>query len=127
MSRTTYTRAEYESMKRQMKRGWAKYFEATEQGLDYAEVILRQVANAIPRINGELQRPAQLPPHITSEFFEMAEALNKKYTCPVCLDLCTRETAHMTWCGHILCKGCYETLKERDPKPKCPICRASAA
>ena len=26
--------------------------------------------------DGELQRPSQLPPHITAEFFEMAERLN---------------------------------------------------
>ena len=125
MSRS-YTRGEYEAMKRQRGLAWAKYYEARREAAENTHIILQAITATIPRIDGELQRPAQLPPHITNEFFEMAERLNKEFTCPVCLDLTTRDTVHITWCGHILCTVCYEDLKESSlirQKPKCPLCR----
>lgn len=121
----TYTRAQYESVKRQMKRAWAKYFEATENGAETARIILNQLTQSIPRVDGQLQRPAQLPTHITTEFYEMAVALNKQYSCPICFELTSKDTVHMTWCGHILCKDCYQQIKEDGNVAKCPMCRTN--
>ena len=74
----------------------------------------------IPRVNGTIQRPAELPSHITQEFLDMAIQLNKTYTCPCCYELVNKETIHITFCGHILCKGCLDQIVS--PK-KCPTCR----
>ena len=125
MSRN-YSRAEYENMKRQRSIAWAKYYELKRESAQNAYLILQMVMDTIPRMNGELQRPPQLPPHITHELFDMAERLNREYTCPVCLELTTRDTVHATWCGHILCLRCYDDLKESTPlreDTKCPLCR----
>ena len=118
-----YSRAAFEKLKRQRAFAWAKYLEAKEQEVESTQVILQQVMQSIPRVNGELIRPKALPPHITSEFFDMAERLNRQFTCPICLELTAKDTIHITWCGHVLCNSCYCKLKTRDEKPKCPLCR----
>jgi hypothetical protein len=81
------------------------------------------VASGITRTNGQLERPATLPTHITTEFMEMAEKLNKEHSCPICMELVSSQTIHITWCGHILCKGCMEALPATNGKKLCPICR----
>lgn len=118
----TYTRAQYNYVNQQKKFAWAKYYEAKQELLQATTVILSQVN--VPRVQGTLQRPTELPKHITMELFDMAEKLNKEYTCPICFDLTTKETIHITWCGHILCKECFENIKKRNKEDtKCPICR----
>ena len=77
------------------------------------------------RTNGVLVRPAAFPSHITNDLWEQAEALNHKYTCPVCLDLMTRETFTMTPCGHELCIECAEKIAMSTNN--CPVCRQSLA
>ena len=67
----------------------------------------------LPIVRGEIQRPTELPKHITLELFEMAQQLNKEYSCPICVDLTDKETIHITWCGHVMCKECYEDLHKR--------------
>ena len=73
MSRN-YSRAEYENVKRQRSIAWAKYYELKRESAQNAYLILQMVMDTIPRMNGELQRPPQLPPHITHELFDMADA-----------------------------------------------------
>lgn len=120
----TYTEAEMESMRKQKAFAWAKVFELHGRGADEAAAVV----GIFVRVEGRLQRPdpEQMPPHITEAMWEMANRLNETYTCPICIDLTTRETFHLTTCGHILCKGCYERLIDFAPlgtKPKCPTCR----
>lgn len=118
----TYTKSQYDYAVRQKKLAWGKYFEAKRQLLEATNIMLRQID--LPRVQGELKRPTELPKHITLELFEMAEKLNKEYTCPICLDLTTKETIHITWCGHVMCKECHDDIKERNKQDtKCPICR----
>ena len=118
----TYTRAQSNYAIQQKKFAWAKYFETKSELAEATRVILAQVS--LPRIQGQLQRPTELPPHITIELFEMAQKLNKEYTCPICLELTEKETIHITWCGHVLCKECHEDLKKRNgAATKCPMCR----
>ena len=114
------------SLKKQKSFAWAKFYEAESQTADNTNGIVAMLnISGVPRENGELIRPVVLPPHITLEFMEMAEKLNKHHTCPCCLDLVNSTTIHITWCGHILCKSCYEILKTSagTTKPKCPTCR----
>ena len=104
-----------------MKRGWAKYFEVTRERAENARVILQ----GLPREGGVLQRPTQLPPHLTSEFWDMAEELNKTYTCPICIELVGRDTVKITFCGHMFHEDCYKQLEERanGSRVQCPVCR----
>ena len=78
-----YTKAEYDNMKRQRGVAFAKYYEERRRAAENTEILLNFITATIPRVDGELQKPPQFPPHITSELFEMAERLNKEYTCPI--------------------------------------------
>jgi len=122
MENRTYTHAQMEAVKKQRAFAWAKVYELHGQGAEQAGAI----GGMFARVGGRLQRPAEFPPHITEALWEMANRLNETYTCPICIDLTTKETFHLTPCGHILCKGCYEHLCDHTPvntKPKCPTCR----
>ena len=118
----TFTNAQMTQQKKKTSFAWAKFYEARGQSANSTRGVVAMLeASGIPRHNGLLQRPPTLPPHITAEFMEMAEALNKEHTCPCCLDLVSKETIHITWCGHILCKDCYGKLP--GDKKQCPTCR----
>jgi hypothetical protein len=117
-----------EAVRKQKAFAWAKVFELHARGAEEAGAMNGMFA----RVNGRLQRPAEFPPHITEGLWEMANRLNETYTCPVCLDLTTRETFHLTNCGHILCKGCFAQMEDLAPyigltgqkqRPNCPTCR----
>lgn len=87
--------------------------------------IIREVILPHRCPNG-LERPVTMPMHITNLMWEMAVELNRDFTCPVCLEFMTHETFSMTACGHELCLGCMEHIKETTPismRPKCPVCR----
>lgn len=117
----TITKSQYERTLRQKKIAWAKYFSCKQELLEVTHLFVSQMQ--LPRVRGELQRPTVLPSHITTELFEMAQKLNKEYSCPICFDLTDKDTIHITWCGHILCKECYEDMKQRNKELKCPLCR----
>lgn len=113
-----------ESLIRQKKFAWAKVYETMGEEADRTVIIINHL---FQRQDGEIVRPQVFPPHISNELFEMAEQLNKKYTCPICFELTTKETFTLTSCGHIICKGCRDELKENTPSGadiKCPTCRA---
>ena len=124
---TTYSRNEYEQLKRQRAFAWAKYYNSTARRADDANGIFGMLQiSGFERYRGILIKPDILPPHITSAFMEMAERLNQEYTCPICLELVSSTTIHLTWCGHITCKKCYNELKSSSgptDKTKCPTCR----
>lgn len=118
----TYTHAQMESVKKQKAFAWAKVYELHADRVADAAAI----GGLFARVNGRLERPAEFPPHITEQLWEMANQLNNTYTCPICIDLTTKDTFHLTTCGHILCKGCYAHLEDLAPvnqRPKCPTCR----
>ena len=118
----TYTQAQMEATKKQKAFAWAKVFELHGRGAEEAGAFNGLFA----RVEGRLQRPATLPPHITEALWDMANRLNETYTCPVCLDLTTKETFHLTNCGHILCKVCFAHMEDDAPanaRPNCPTCR----
>ena len=128
MENRTYTHAQMEAVKKQKAFAWAKVFELHGRGAEEAGAL----NGLFPRVNGRLERPAEFPPHITEGLWDMANRLNETYTCPVCLDLTTRETFHLTNCGHILCKGCFAHMEDDAPyigltgqkqRPNCPTCR----
>jgi hypothetical protein len=120
----TFTQRQMEQQKRKTSFAWAKYYEAKSETAEYTQGVVGMLgASGIQRVNGVLERPPTLPSHITTEFMEMAERLNKEHTCPCCFELVSATTIHITWCGHILCKECYGRLPPEESKKKCPICR----
>jgi len=111
-----------EALRKQKAFAWAKVFELHGRGAEEAGAL----GGMFARVNGRLQRPADFPPHITEALWEMANRLNETYTCPVCLDLTTKDTFHLTNCGHILCKTCFAHMEDNAPanaRPNCPTCR----
>jgi hypothetical protein len=116
---------EKKSLDGQRRSAWRKYYEQLEYQSQQIGILthalhLAQYRNA----QGQLERPPQLPTHITNELWEMAEQLNRQFTCPVCFDLTTKETIHMAWCGHLTCKECYARLPVVEgTKKSCPTCR----
>lgn len=116
---------EKKSLDGQRRSAWRKYYEQLEYQSQQIGILthalhLAQYRNA----QGQLERPPQLPTHITNELWEMAEQLNRQFTCPVCFDLTTKETIHMAWCGHLTCKECYARLAVVEgTKKSCPTCR----
>jgi rubrerythrin len=117
MSQQVYTKNQYDAKERQRKVAWAKFYESEAQRANDAAIIIRTIG----RNGANLVEKSSLPPHITDEFYEMSEALNKKYTCPICIDLVSKETIQITFCGHIFHKECIDEVKR--VKPECPICR----
>ena len=104
---------------------WAKYYNELRTSSTLANVVVEQVQNIMTRdAENRLTIPNTIPQHFTREFLEMAIELDKRFTCPVCLELVTPETIKVPMCGHILCNGCYDVLIEQPREQcKCPICR----
>lgn len=118
MPQQTYTKQQYDSLERQRKKAWAMYYQSEAERADTAVIIVTSIGRTP---TGELVDKSTLPAHITQEYYEMSEALNKKYTCPICLDLVNKDTIQITFCGHIFHKDCIEEVKK--VKPECPMCR----
>ena len=105
--------------KKQKAYAWAKYYEQVNQQLhddhgNYA--VFNQVAD-----------DRAIPAHIKTQMKEMATALQKKWECPVCVDMIEDADLVITNCGHFYCKGCLDawkkTCKDRgDEKWKCCSC-----
>lgn len=106
-------------MDRQRSFAWAKYYESMGQNANRARVIVWMIGR---HDDGKLEPKENLPKHITQEFYDMAEQLNKQFTCPVCYELVTSATIQITHCGHVFCKECLEQWKKK-PNAVCPICR----
>lgn len=116
---------EKKSLDGQRRSAWRKYYEQLEYQTDQIQILTDALQLAQYRNQtGQLTRPAVLPTHITNELWEMAEQLNRQFTCPVCFELTTKTTIHMAWCGHLTCKECYARLPVVEgTKKSCPTCR----
>jgi hypothetical protein len=111
------------SLQKQRAFAWAKYYEETNNHLEQDVVIY----NTIVR-HTEPASDATIPTHIKAEFKEMADALKKKWECPICLDMIEGGDLEITSCGHFYCKGCLAAHKKAhkdrgDPKWACATCR----
>jgi hypothetical protein len=123
MPNQTYTQAQYDAQVKRSKFAWAKYYQEVNDNLSRIVPIFGMLENSgVPRVQGHFQIPTTLPTHLTQEFIDMAVQLNKEYTCPCCMEIVNKDTIHITYCGHILCKQCFQQLVS--PK-RCPHCRKS--
>ena len=98
---------------------WAKYYEEVNGGHRNDLVVYQRYERVVEDVS--------IPLHIKDEIKAMATALRKKWECPVCLDMIPEDSLEITNCGHYLCKGCLEAVKEavplRETKWACPVCR----
>ncbi len=115
MSQQTYTKYQYDNMDKRRRVAWCKYYELEAENTNTAAIVVNVIGR---KEDGQLN---EMPAHITKEFYDMATALNKKYTCPVCLDLVNKDTIEITYCGHIFHKECLNNSKK--VKMECPMCR----
>jgi hypothetical protein len=116
---------EKKSLDGQRRTAWRKYYEQLEESASRIGILTNSLQLAQYRnARGQLERPPQLPTHITNDLWDMAEQLNRQFTCPICFELTTKETIHMAWCGHLTCKDCYARLPVVEgTKKSCPTCR----
>lgn len=117
-----------ESLRKQRAFAWAKYYSQRGQEANRVVEIVRMIQPIAPRNQqGNIEIPKELPAFFTKEFMDMAIRLNKEYTCPVCYEIVNSETIHIPYCAHIMCKQCYNHMKQQSPdhKVKCPTCRKS--
>ena len=107
---------------KRVKFAWAQYFRARAQQRDedlgQRRTIIRTITSTTDAI----------PPHIKKEFQEMADALKKKWDCPVCFDTKDINDLTITNCGHFYCKPCLVQWKEAckaqgKDKWECGMCR----
>jgi hypothetical protein len=116
-------RAKYESCDARRRYAWGKYFGEVNARRDEAEVVVNVIEGGIGRaLPRQAEKDIVLPPHITREFYEMGVKLKKDFTCPICMEIPSKEKFEITMCGHSYCKACLETIKS-GASPKCAICR----
>jgi hypothetical protein len=59
--------------------------------------------------------------HLKNQFIELYDKVNSQIDCPVCFEVLTKEILEVPNCGHLICKGCKDKIKEKDSL--CPCCR----
>jgi len=102
------------SLDRQRRFAWAKYYEEVREGHERTIVyVARQIA---------ITTDPTIPQHLKNEIEEMATAMRKQYECPICLDMIASGELDITNCGHKYCKSCLAQVLAC-AEPKCSICR----
>ena len=105
------------SLKKQKAFAWAKYYETMANDAENARIIV-----AMAGIAHNPPAQAELPAHITQEFYDMACKLRRTFECPCCLELVDKDNIKITSCGHIYDENCLNILKAQE-NPKCAMCR----
>ena len=90
--------------------------------LTFATTPARTIQTPAPTIQTLPLPPAPtIPAHFIAEFMEMSLQLKREHKCPCCFDIVTKDTIHLSKCGHIMCKDCQEIVIQTNPL--CPTCR----
>lgn len=108
----------------QKRHAWAKYYAEVRRQLDMSLLIQRQLQiiqeyRKRAEDEGNPAIPQELPTFFTSDYLEMAEQLNKQFTCPICFEHVTKENIAIPVCGHIYCKTCIATMRSRNQRCFC--------
>jgi len=112
---------ELKKLEQKAKSAWKCYFMLKENYVELSDSYTEQ-----NRRNRELVQQIRSNQDIDinflkSQFVEMYDLVKKNSECPVCMEVMTKDTLDIPYCGHLICKGCKETIKTRDSK--CPCCR----
>jgi len=105
--------------KQKAKRAWAEFYHMRDLYYDQRMSMYQRFTTLTTHID---EKKDCLPKHLVNEFIEMSQELKREISCCVCLEMVTKDTQHMTRCGHMLDKTCFEKVK--DSENKCPMCRA---
>jgi len=93
---------------------WAKYYESNNSRLRADHRHYTTTQQLIP----------VLPPHIMTQFEDMAKELKKTWECPICMDMIQPDNLDITNCGHFFCKPCLTQHKVANATNcMCPVCR----
>lgn len=111
---TTIPTAEYRSLIRKSKAGWKAFYTLFARVQDINDNLpLRPLVEE----SQDLQ-------HLKNQFLDMITRLQQDISCPICLDELEQPRMTVLNCGHIVCRGCCDTLNAgRVEDKKCPICR----
>lgn len=98
---------------------WSRYYGQVNNELQEAHVRVITYTKIVENVC--------IPTHIKNEMKEMATVLQKKWECPVCLDMIDSCDLEITNCGHFYCKDCLESWKKAEEaqgkeKWKCAVC-----
>jgi len=104
---------ENESLARARRYAWAKYYSEIEQQL---EGNIEQY-NIVSKIDID-----DIPLHIKNEYVAMVKELNKKISCPLCLEIIDPANLKLTNCGHKYCNDCFKKLEESGYN-ECSVCK----
>jgi rubrerythrin len=105
---------------KRVKYAWAQYYNTT------TAMILDAHFNRDAYIR--IVSDNAIPTHIKDELKSMADALKKKWECPICLDMIESNDLDITNCGHYYCKECLKSLIKTfsdagKDKWDCSICK----
>jgi len=59
---------------------------------------------------------------LKKQFLELYDKVGDLTDCPVCMETMTKENSDVPQCGHMICKGCKDTICQ-SAKKECPICK----
>lgn len=112
---------EMKRLERKAKAGWKCFFMMRDNFIDVADMYKEQL-----RTNKEMVERLKKNQDVDIEFLkkqfiEMYDMVKKNAECPVCMEVLTKENIDVPSCGHLICKTCKDTIKERDSL--CPCCR----
>lgn len=112
---------EMRRLEQKAKAGWKCFFTIRDQMVERADTYHRSYVNhrmMIESIRNEEEVDIKF---LKQQFIEMYDLIKKNNECPVCMEVMTKENLDVPYCGHLICKGCKETIVGRDNK--CPCCR----
>ena len=103
------------------RKGWFMYYQTEEMFYDCIQSINGQIIQIEIENESEVTEKEIIPTHIKEEFKKLIQNYeNFKKECPICLNKMSASDMHLTNCGHIFHKHCYDVIEL--PR-KCPVCR----
>jgi hypothetical protein len=118
---TPLTAGQRKTLENKAKAGWKMYFMMKEQHEDLAEYVsyVKKANHGLAEIiksGGDVDIK-----HLKNQFIELYDKVNSKMECPVCFEVLTKDILEVPNCGHLICKGCKETICKGNCS--CPICK----
>jgi hypothetical protein len=121
MSNPVLTPAEQRKLVQKSKQGWRAFF-LMRDNYDTLQNWITEINQRNYQLRQQLRNNENVDiEYLKRQFIEMYDKLKEYTECPVCFEVLTKDNIEVPNCGHILCKGCREKIKQGDCK--CPVCR----
>jgi hypothetical protein len=112
---------ELKTLEMKAKAGWKMYFLMKEQ-IDFLSSYMESERIKHKKMIESIKNDEDIDiTHLKNQFIELYEKVNDKLECPVCFEILTGDKIEVPNCGHLICKGCKETICKSSCK--CPICK----